>query len=85
MAAKRRYNSQSSRRYATSQFGALLVETNYRKVTEDLPETRSVFRCRQLVGLARVTACEYGNTDVRYNEAREFIELTYRWADRSEI
>ena len=62
-------------RYATSEFGALHAEKYYRTVTEELAKTRSAFRWRQLVGLARVTASEYGNTAAGHNEARELLGL----------
>ena len=62
-------------RYATSEFGALHAEKYYRTVTEEFAKTRSAFRWRQLVGLARVTATEYGNTAAGHNEARELLGL----------
>jgi len=62
-------------RYATSEFGALHAEKYYRTVSEEFVKTRSAFRWRQLVALARVTASEYGNTAAGHSEARELLGL----------
>ncbi|MBC8245474.1 MAG: hypothetical protein H8E20_13885 [Verrucomicrobia bacterium] len=62
-------------RYATSEFGALHAEKYYRTVTEEFTSTRPAFRWRQLVGLARVTASEYGNAAAGQKEARELLGL----------
>ncbi|MDA1015896.1 MAG: hypothetical protein O3A00_15750 [Planctomycetota bacterium] len=63
-------------RYATSEFGALHAEKYYRTVSEEFVSIRPAFRWRQLVGLARVTASEYGNTAPGYEEARGLLGLT---------
>ncbi len=63
-------------RYATSENGALHAEKYYRTVTEEFASTRSAFRWRQLVALARVTASEYGNPAPGYEQARELLGLT---------
>ena len=62
-------------RYATSEFGALHAEKYYRTVSEEFVKTRPAFRWRQLVGLARVTASEYGNPAAGYQDARELLGL----------
>ena len=62
-------------RYATSEFGALHAEKYYRTVSEEFVNTRPAFRWRQLVGLARVTASEYGNPAAGYQDARELLGL----------
>jgi hypothetical protein len=62
--------------YATSEFGALHAEKYYRTVSEEFVKTRSAFRWRQLVGLARVTASEYGNPAPGYQDARGLLGLS---------
>jgi hypothetical protein len=47
-------------RFATSEDGALHAEKYYRTVVEEFGSTRQAFRWRHLVGLARVSASEYG-------------------------
>ena len=47
-------------KYAVSEDGALHAEKYYRTVSEEFATTRPVFRWRQLVALARVTASEFG-------------------------
>jgi hypothetical protein len=47
-------------KYAISEDGALHAEKYYRTVSEEFATTRSAFRWRHLVALARVTASEYG-------------------------
>ncbi|QDT98725.1 hypothetical protein [Gimesia aquarii] len=56
-------------RYATSEDGALHAEKYYSTVNEEFRNTRAAFRWRQLVGLARVTASEYGKPSPGYAEA----------------
>ena len=46
--------------YAVSQDGALHAEEYYRTTSEDFKLTRKSLRWRHLIGLARVTASEYG-------------------------
>jgi hypothetical protein len=48
------------RQYAVSQDGALHAEKYFRTVTEEFATTRKEFRWRHMIGLARVTASEYG-------------------------
>jgi hypothetical protein len=57
--------------YAVSEDGALHAEKYYRTVAEEFAATRKPFRWRQLVGLARVTASEYGRPAPGIAEARE--------------
>ena len=47
-------------KYAVSQDGALHAEKYYQTVTEEFNGGRSAFRWNHLIGLARVTASEYG-------------------------
>jgi hypothetical protein len=60
-------------RYAISEDGALHAEKYYRTVTEEFASIRPAFRWRELVGLARVTASEYGQTAPGYEEARRLL------------
>jgi hypothetical protein len=62
-------------RYATSEDGALHAEKYYRTVTEEFAATRPAFRWRQLVGLARVTASEYGQPAPGYAEACGLLKV----------
>lgn len=62
-------------RYAVSEDGALHAEKYYRTVTEEFTATRSAFRWRQLVALARVTASEYGRPAPGMAEAREMLKV----------
>ena len=62
-------------RYAVSEDGALHAEKYYRTVTEEFAATRSAFRWRQLVALARVTASEYGRPAAGMAEARELLKV----------
>jgi hypothetical protein len=55
--------------YGISEDGALHAEKYYRTVTEEFNAGRPAFRWRQLVGLARVTASEYGRPAPGYKEA----------------
>ena len=63
-------------RYAVSEDGALHAEKYYRTVTEEFAATRSAFRWRQLVALARVTASEHGRPAAGLAEARELLKLS---------
>lgn len=63
-------------RYAVSEDGALHAEKYYRTVTEEFNATRPAYRWRQLVGLARVTASEYGRPAPGVAEAREILKIT---------
>lgn len=62
-------------RYAVSEDGALHAEKYYRTVVEEFAATRPAFRWRHLVGLARVTASEYGQPAAGYAEARQLLKL----------
>jgi hypothetical protein len=62
-------------RFATSEDGALHAEKYFRTVREEFKATRSAFRWRQLVALARVTASEYGRTAPGYKQARELLKV----------
>ena len=48
------------RRYGVSEDGALHAEKYFRTVAEEFSTTREEFRWRHLIGLARVSASEYG-------------------------
>jgi hypothetical protein len=62
-------------RYAVSEDGALHAEKYYRTVTEEFAAARPAFRWRQLVGLARVTASEYGFPAPGYVEACKLLKV----------
>jgi hypothetical protein len=62
-------------RYAISEDGALHAEKYYRTVTEEFATTRPAFRWRQLAGLARVTASEYGFPAPGIAQARELLKV----------
>ncbi len=61
--------------HATSQDGALHAEKYYLTTTNDFAETRPAFRWRHLVGLARVTASEYGHPAPGYDEACGLLKV----------
>ncbi|QEF97260.1 hypothetical protein Mal15_12990 [Stieleria maiorica] len=61
--------------FATSQDGALHAEKYYRTVTEEFAKTRPSMRWRHLVGLARVSASEFGTPAPGYQEACELINV----------
>jgi hypothetical protein len=63
-------------KYAVSEDGALHAEKYYRTVTEEFASTRPVFRWRQLVALARVTASEHGYPAPGLEQARELLGLS---------
>lgn len=63
-------------KYAVSEDGALHAEKYYRTVTEEFATTRPAFRWRQLVGLARVTASEYGYPAPGVDQARELLGVS---------
>ena len=60
-------------RYATSEDGALHAEKYFLTTTSDFAATRPAFRWRHLVGLARVTASEYGKRSPGYAQACELL------------
>lgn len=61
------------RRYAVSEDGALHAEKYFRTVTEEFATARPEFRWRQLIGLARVSASEYGWPAPGRDQARELL------------
>lgn len=60
-------------RYAVSEDGALHAEKYYQTVWDDFHDARAAFRWRHLVGLARVTASEYGFPAPGQAEARDLL------------
>ncbi|MCI0704674.1 MAG: hypothetical protein L0241_26765 [Planctomycetia bacterium] len=62
-------------RYGVSEDGALHAEKYYRTATEEFATTRTAFRWRQLVALARVTASEFGKPAPGFNEAKKLLGL----------
>jgi hypothetical protein len=62
-------------RYAVSEDGALHAEKFYRTCSEEFATTRAAFRWRHLVGLARVTASEYGRPASGMAEARALLKV----------
>jgi hypothetical protein len=62
-------------RYAVSEDGALHAEKYYRTVAEEFAATRPAFRWRHLVGLARVTASEYGRPAPGYADACRLLKV----------
>lgn len=63
-------------RYATSEDGALHAEKFYRTVSEEFLSTRPSRRWRHVIGLARVTASEYGRRADGYDEACELLGIS---------
>ncbi|KAF0173850.1 MAG: hypothetical protein FD161_3718 [Limisphaerales bacterium] len=62
-------------RYAISEDGALHAEKYYRTASDEFASTRSAFRWRQLVALARVTASEFGRPAPGVAEAKELLKV----------
>ncbi len=62
-------------RYAVSEDGALHAEKYYRTTTEEFERTRTPFRWRQLIALARVTASEYGYPAPGYEQSCKLLKL----------
>ena len=60
-------------RYATKEDGALHAEKYFITTTSDFASTRPSFRWRHLVGLARITASESGQTAKGYEEACDLL------------
>ena len=63
-------------KYATSEDGALHAEKFYRTVSEEYRTTRPAYRARHLIGLARVTASEFGFAAPGQQEARTLLGLS---------
>ncbi len=59
--------------FAVSEDGALHAEKYYRTVSEEFAATRPALRWRQLIGLARVSASEYGHPAPGQLEARQLL------------
>jgi hypothetical protein len=62
-------------RYAVSEDGALHAEKFYRTVCEEFAAARPAFRWREVVGLARVTASEFGRPAPGMAEARQLLKI----------
>jgi hypothetical protein len=62
------------RAFATSEDGALHAEKFFITATDEFAAARPAHRSGQLVGLARVTASEYGNPAPGYKEACELMK-----------
>jgi hypothetical protein len=62
-------------KYAISEDGALHGEKYYLTTTLDFADTRPALRWNHLVGLARVTASEYGLKSPGYGQACELLEI----------
>lgn len=60
-------------KYAISEDGALHAEKYFRTTTDEFANSRAAFRWRQLVGLARVTASEFGQRAPGYDEACKLL------------
>ena len=61
--------------YATSEDGALHAEKYYRTVSDEFARTRPALRWRHAVGLARVTASEYGYAAPGYKQAKDLLKV----------
>lgn len=61
--------------YALTEDGALHGEKYYRTVSEEFAAGRAAFRWRHLLGLARVTASEYGRPAPGMAQARELLKV----------
>lgn len=62
-------------RYAISEDGSLHAEKYYRTVVEEFGRTRKAFQWNHVVGLARVTASEYGKRADGYEQACGLFQL----------
>ncbi|HEX7862325.1 MAG TPA: hypothetical protein VF773_18455 [Verrucomicrobiae bacterium] len=60
-------------KYAVSEDGSLHAEKYYRTVSEEFRNGRAAYRWRHLIGLARVTASEYGRPAAGMAEARSLL------------
>jgi hypothetical protein len=63
-------------RYAVSEEGALHAEKYYQTVSEEFAFLRPALRWRELTGLARVTASEYGYPARGYAEACDLLRVS---------
>ena len=64
------------REYAISQDGALHAEKYYKTTCDDFANTSKALRWRHLIGLARVTASEFGREASGHHEACELLGST---------
>ena len=62
-------------RYAISEDGSLHAEKYYRTVVEEFGRTRKAFQWSHVVGLARVTASEYGKRADGYEQACGLLQV----------
>ena len=62
-------------RHATRVDGALHAEKYYLTTSVDFADARPAYRWRHLVGLARVTASEFGIEAAGYGEACELLQV----------
>lgn len=63
-------------KYATTEDGALHAEKFYKTATEEFERARPAFKWRHLVGLARVTASEFGRRAAGVDEACRLLGVT---------
>ena len=61
--------------YVISEDGALHAEKYYRTVVEEFGRTRKAFQWSHVVGLARVTASEYGKRADGYEQACGLLQV----------
>ena len=62
-------------RYAISEEGALHAEKYYQTCAEEFALARPMFKWRQVVSLARVTASEYGTPAAGYAEICKLLKV----------
>jgi hypothetical protein len=62
-------------RYAISEDGSLHAEKFYRTVSEEFATTRTAYRWRHVVALARVTASEYGRPAPGMSDAKSLLKV----------
>ncbi len=62
-------------RYAISEDGSLHAEKYYRTVVEEFGRTRKAFQWNHVVGLARVTASEYGKRADGYEQSCGLLQV----------
>ena len=62
-------------KYGVSEDGALHAEKYYRTASKEFASSRSAFKWRQLIALARVTTSEYGRPAPGYEDAKKLLGL----------
>ncbi|MFO1064587.1 MAG: hypothetical protein U0892_12050 [Pirellulales bacterium] len=62
-------------RFAVSEDGALHAEKYYHTAASEFATTRTAFRWNQIVGLARVTASEFGRPSPGYEAAKRVLQV----------